>query len=187
MAFLRIFTHTSLTLSVPNFRRHLSLFVVCFFVLTNYSLERRLYVKLIDWMSNSVDPDETAQWAVSSGSMLFEPSHLDLCCLKKPIIITCCSERVKVWKCYIYTLVYDIPANCTKTVLFTSAARGRVHVEVLYPAHSTGAACYTVAWMTVRMVYEELVHWVVDVTCRLRGTSTPLRPGYNVHVGAGGS
>ena len=37
-------------------------------------------------MSNSVDPDETA----------LEPSHLDLCCLQKPIIIACDSERVKV-------------------------------------------------------------------------------------------
>ena len=38
-------------------------------------------------MSNSVDPDETAH---------YEPSHLDLCCLQKPIIINCGSERVKV-------------------------------------------------------------------------------------------
>ena len=35
-------------------------FVVCFFILTNYRLERRLYVKLKDWISNSVDQDETA-------------------------------------------------------------------------------------------------------------------------------
>ena len=34
-------------------------FVVCFF-LTNYRLERHLYVKLMDLMLNSVDPDETA-------------------------------------------------------------------------------------------------------------------------------
>ena len=89
-----------LTLSVPNFRRHLS---SAFFILTNFRLERRLYVKSKDWMSNSVDPDETAHWAVSFGSMLFakaysfliEPSHLDLCCLQKPIIIACGSERVK--------------------------------------------------------------------------------------------
>ena len=60
-------------------------FVVCFFILTNCRLERRLYVKLKDWMSNSVDQDETAQWAVSSGSMLFA----------KPIFIACGSERVK--------------------------------------------------------------------------------------------
>ena len=37
-------------------------------------------------MSNSVDPDETAH---------FEPSHLDLCCLEKPIVINYGSERVK--------------------------------------------------------------------------------------------
>ena len=47
-----------LTLSVPNFRQHLS---SAFFILTNYRLERRLYVKLKDLMSNSIDPDETAQ------------------------------------------------------------------------------------------------------------------------------
>ena len=37
-------------------------------------------------MSNSVDPDETAH---------YEPSHLDLRCLQKPVIISCGSERVK--------------------------------------------------------------------------------------------
>ena len=37
-------------------------------------------------MSNSVDPDETAR---------YEPSHLDLRCLQKPIIIDRGSERVK--------------------------------------------------------------------------------------------
>ena len=37
-------------------------------------------------MSNSVDRDETAH---------HEPSHLDLRCLQKPIIIACGSERVK--------------------------------------------------------------------------------------------
>ena len=56
-----------------------STFVVCFFVLTNYMyrLERRLYmyVKLKDWMSNSVDPDEMAHWAISSGSMLFAKAY----------------------------------------------------------------------------------------------------------------
>ena len=37
-------------------------------------------------MSNSVDPDETAQ---------YEPSHLDPCCLKKPVIIACGSDGIK--------------------------------------------------------------------------------------------
>ena len=37
-------------------------------------------------MSNSIDPDETAH---------YEPSHLDLCFLQKPIIAHG-SERVKV-------------------------------------------------------------------------------------------
>ena len=39
-------------------------------------------------MSNSVDPDETAQWAVSSGSMLFAKA-ITKC------IIACDSEKVK--------------------------------------------------------------------------------------------
>ena len=37
-------------------------------------------------MSNNVDPDEMAH---------YEPSHLDLCYLQKPIIIACGSERGK--------------------------------------------------------------------------------------------
>ena len=79
---------TSLTLSVPNFRRHLSyvFFFFFFFFLTNCPLERDSYVKLKDRMSNSVDPDETAH---------YEPSHLDLCYLQNPILIACGSERIK--------------------------------------------------------------------------------------------
>ena len=45
----------TLTLSLPNFRRHCRL--LFFF---NYRLKRSLYVKLKDGMSNNVDPDETA-------------------------------------------------------------------------------------------------------------------------------
>ena len=63
-----------LTLSVPDF-----------FFFLNFQLEISLYVKLKDWMSNSVDPDETAH---------FEPSHLDLRCLQNPIIIAYGSEGV---------------------------------------------------------------------------------------------
>ena len=37
-------------------------------------------------MSNSVDPDETT---------FYEPSHLDLRCLQKPVVIAYGSERVK--------------------------------------------------------------------------------------------
>ena len=57
----------------------------------NYHLERSLYVKLRDRMSNGVDPDETAH---------YEPSHLDLCCLQKPSIIACDSERVNLYTYY---------------------------------------------------------------------------------------
>ena len=69
-----------LTLSLPNFRRHL-LSVFCGFFEINYCLERGLYVKLKDWTSNSVD---------------YKLSHLDLCCLQKPIIIAYGRERVKL-------------------------------------------------------------------------------------------
>ena len=48
-------------------------------------MQRRLYVKLKDRMSNRVCPDETAH---------YELSHLDLCCVQKIIIIGCGSERV---------------------------------------------------------------------------------------------
>ena len=37
-------------------------------------------------MANSIDPDETAH---------YEPSHLNLCCLQKPITMACGSEKVK--------------------------------------------------------------------------------------------
>ena len=55
--------------------------LLCF--LTNYRLEISLYVKLKDWMSNSIDPDETAH---------YEPSRLHLRCLQKPIIIVAVIE-----------------------------------------------------------------------------------------------
>ena len=60
-------------------------FVVCFSILTNYSLETHLYLKL----SNSIDALSYRQIE------LIEPSHLDLCCLQKPIIIVFGSERIK--------------------------------------------------------------------------------------------
>ena len=60
-------------------------------ILTNYFLERNLYVKLNVWMSNSVDQDETAHY------------HLDLCCLQKPIIIACGSEIVNMFR-FMYIL-----------------------------------------------------------------------------------
>ena len=48
-------------LSVNSFgAKFQTTFVVCFSFLTNYRLKRSLYVKLKDWMLNSVDPDETA-------------------------------------------------------------------------------------------------------------------------------
>ena len=41
-------------------------------------------------MSNSVDPDERAHYETAH----HEPSHLDLHCLQKPIIIARGNERV---------------------------------------------------------------------------------------------
>ena len=48
------------------------------FLQVNYRFEKNLYISLKDLMSNSVDPDEPAY---------YKPSHLDLCCLQKPIIM----------------------------------------------------------------------------------------------------
>ena len=45
-------------------------------------------------MPNSIDPDETAH---------YEPSHLDQCCLQKPIIIACGSERIKPFEKWLYS------------------------------------------------------------------------------------
>ena len=80
---------------LPNFRHLSSVFGCCFFCfflflfffLNKLSLGKKFICKLKDRMSNSVDPDETAH---------YEPSHLDLCCLQKPIIIACGSERIIV-------------------------------------------------------------------------------------------
>ena len=60
---------------MPNFRLHLSFFFFFFF----FDKLRSLYVKLNDRMSNSVDPDETAH---------YEPSHLDLRCLQKSLVLS---------------------------------------------------------------------------------------------------
>ena len=51
----------SLTLLKSFGAKFQTTFVVCFLILTNYRLERRSYVTLKDRISNSVDPDETAQ------------------------------------------------------------------------------------------------------------------------------
>ena len=71
----RVFVHLNITLSFINSfgTKFQTTVVVCFFILTNYRLERCLYVKLKDWMSNSVDPDETAHWAVCK-SLLLSPA-----------------------------------------------------------------------------------------------------------------
>ena len=78
---------SSLVSSLGTRHKVLVCFFFFFFFLANYRLEGNLYVKLKGWMSNSVYPDETAH---------YEPSHLDLCCLQKPIIIISGSERVKL-------------------------------------------------------------------------------------------
>ena len=63
-------------------------------------------------MSNSVDPDETAH---------YEPSHLDLSCLQKPIIIAFRSERVKR---YVYQFVTCL---CAKDVTSNSIRQDVYH------------------------------------------------------------
>ena len=56
----------------------LSLFVPHLYIFPQIDGKKFISVKLRDWMSNSVDPDETAH---------YEPSHLDLRWLQKPIIL----------------------------------------------------------------------------------------------------
>ena len=68
-------------------------FIVCF-VFVLFFFNKLSTVKLKDRMSNSIDPDETAH---------YELSHLDLCCLQKPIIIAYGSTGVND-----YILVYTI-------------------------------------------------------------------------------
>ena len=79
-----------LTLSRPNFRRHLSsvffffFFFFCFFFVlfcfcfNKLLLGKKFICKVERLNVKQLDPDETAH---------YEPSHLDLCCLQKPIII----------------------------------------------------------------------------------------------------
>ena len=59
--------------------------VVCYFCFNKLSISKTFISKVDHWMSNIVDPDEMAH---------YEPSHLDLRCLQKPIVIAYGSERV---------------------------------------------------------------------------------------------
>ena len=68
-------------------------------------------------MSNSIDPDEKAH---------YEPSHLDLCCLQKPIIIACGDERVKQNNMNTLKLGHNIdytgqPAYCHEPLIIVAA------------------------------------------------------------------
>ena len=105
-------------------------FVICFLILTNYRLERRLYVKK-DWMSNNLDPDETAHWAVSSGSMLFA----------KAIIIVCGMKELKYFNDFhplaqaqhhIYILFYSCSFRHCSTYSRTSMAEPLWDLENLF-------------------------------------------------------
>ena len=66
---------------MPNFRRHLS---SAFFFFFFFCLTKKFICKVERLNSNSVDDYHYH----------YEPSHLDLRCLQKPIIIVCGSERV---------------------------------------------------------------------------------------------
>ena len=59
-------------------------------------------------MSNSVDPDETAH---------YEPSHLDLCCLQKPILSPVAVKELSTCCCHMYIgeycmIILDGRAGC---------------------------------------------------------------------------
>ena len=53
-------------------------------------------------MSNSVDPDETAH---------YEPSHLDLCCLQKPIVSPVEMKGLNVQRLYLLVIII-VPVHC---------------------------------------------------------------------------
>ena len=72
----------TLTLLVPNFRRHLS----SLFFFNKLSLEKKFIFKV---------ERLNVKQRRSRGDGSYELSHLDLCCLQKPIIIACGSEKVK--------------------------------------------------------------------------------------------
>ena len=55
-------------------------------------------------MSNSLDPDETAR---------FEPSHLDLRYLQKPIIIAHGSERTNIYTIYVFSVFFLLKKKIT--------------------------------------------------------------------------
>ena len=74
-------------------------FVICFFfyLKTNYRLERRLYVKLKDWTSN------------------IEPSHLDLCCLRKLLLSPVAVKELKE-RTYFHTYMCNTKLNHLRIV-----------------------------------------------------------------------
>ena len=117
------FVSVSAFLSALNFRLHLS---SALFYFTNHRLARNLYVKLKDWMSNSVDPDETAH-----------------CCLQKPIIIVCDSERVKrrkniyeiygdIWLYFFLQVAYIIIITQQTHDVYTTSSQRRCNVMTLH-------------------------------------------------------
>ena len=61
-------------------------FVVCFSFFKKLSLEKK-FIRKVERLNVK---QHRSRW---DGS--YEPSHLDLCCLQKPIIIACGSEKVK--------------------------------------------------------------------------------------------
>ena len=100
--------------------------VVCvffFLLFFNYRMERSLHVKLKDRSSNSVDPLETA---------FYEPFHLDLRCLRKPIIIDCGSERVKGKNFLPFQTGNLCQGNKREVTKFVALENGR-HVQNIYP------------------------------------------------------
>ena len=74
-------------------------------------------------MSNSVDPDETAHC---------EPSHLDLRCLQKPILIACGSERENT-KWNIINLSINLAANGFISIL--DKCKKEIRFHFLTPTH----------------------------------------------------
>ena len=84
----------------------------------NISWKRSLYVKLKDWITNSVDPDETA--------------HLDLRCLQKPILSpVAVKELFKPMSYYMYFTV-KLPLSRNDCLLNISALSSKTLNQHVY-------------------------------------------------------
>ena len=112
-------------------------FVVCFFILTDYRLERHSYVKLKDWMSNSLDLDETAHWSfiwvyAVCKSLLLSPLAVAVCALPNSTMVefTLVCSSVSIW---FWLSVCSLSHLCFFMVLGGECIWVFIHSRVMEP------------------------------------------------------